>query len=222
MGSTLAQLRTRSLARASFSSAPDSDQQQYDIELGCSEAKRILAQADPDRWLDTQTITLVAGTETYALDNEVIEVKQCFFTPDSGTHRYSVHPFSLESHDGINSSPLTAGTAYLWYVKEHGTFTGESDTSELPRIGEEYAITWAAMRLRGEEEDDITDLVRHLAWCEKRIFMHGKRDGGAADGIVDVRRWHPAPTRSVEAINDRLLLYRLLGSNIHFIEANYI
>lgn len=218
MGSTLAQLRTRHLQRADFSAAPDSDQQLYDIRMGCWAAKKLLADADPDRWLDEQSIALVAGTESYALINpDLLKVHGVMYTPDNGAHRYWLQPWSLEEHGGIKTSPLTSGTCYLWYVASHTDFSaGEAATSELPLIGEEYAITWAALQLRMKQEDSL-DIAQHLAWCEKQIREIGLRDEASGAGIIDVMQRRTP----IEEVNDRILLYRIMGNNIRFIEASY-
>ena len=115
---TLSDLRARALDYADMTGSNFPVEARVDdyINSAASEMYDILVNAYEDYFLATQSITLVPGTEDYALPSDFYKAKRVYYT--TGSRRFSIHPFNLEEVDGARNSALSAGTAELWYVPE--------------------------------------------------------------------------------------------------------
>ena len=191
------------------------------INSAASEMYDILVNAYEDYFLDTEPITLVAGTENYALPSDFYKAKRVYYT--TGGRRFSIHPFNLETLDGAKTSPLTSGTAELWYVPEMSLMTSDSDTisSIIPPMIKgwpDYIALSAAIRLLIREESDPSALVREKAMMHERLVsMAEPRDAGIPDSIQDIgHRWNDVGFAYDPGAF--LMRYRIMGSNIKFIQ----
>tara|TARA_R110000751_G_scaffold27794_2_gene73155 strand:- start:3210 stop:3845 length:636 start_codon:yes stop_codon:yes gene_type:complete len=191
------------------------------INSAASEMYDILVNAYEDYFLATQSITLVPGTEDYALPSDFYKAKRVYYT--TGSRRFSIHPFNLEEVDGARNSALSAGTAELWYVPEMSLMTAGSDTisSIIPPMIKgwpDYIALSAAIRLLIREESDPSALMAEKQIMQNRLISLAEpRDAGIPDSVQDVgHRWN-----SVGFAYDPgafLMRYRIMGQNIKFIQ----
>tara|TARA_R110001599_G_scaffold127396_5_gene300784 strand:- start:59 stop:694 length:636 start_codon:yes stop_codon:yes gene_type:complete len=191
------------------------------INSAASEMYDILVNAYEDYFLDTHPITLVPGTEDYALPSDFYKAKRVYYT--TGSRRFSIHPFNLEEVDGARNSALSAGTAELWYVPEMSLMTAGSDTisSIIPPMIKgwpDYIALSAAIRLLIREESDPSALMAEKQIMQNRLISLAEpRDAGIPDSVQDVgHRWN-----SVGFAYDPgafLMRYRIMGQNIKFIQ----
>ena len=219
----LSDLRARALDYADMTGSNFPVEARVDdyINSAASEMYDILVNAYEDYFLDTHPITLVPGTENYALPSDFYKAKRVYYT--TGSRRFSIHPFNLEEVDGARNSALSAGTAELWYVPEMSLMTAGSDTisSIIPPMIKgwpDYIALSAAIRLLIREESDPSALMAEKQIMQNRLISLAEpRDAGIPDSVQDVgHRWN-----SVGFAYDPgafLMRYRIMGQNIKFIQ----
>ena len=220
---TLSDLRARALDYADMTGSNFPVEARVDdyINSAASEMYDILVNAYEDYFLETEPITLVAGTENYALPSDFYKAKRVYYT--TGGRRFSIHPFNLETLDGAKTSPLTSGTAELWYVPEMSLMTADDDTirSIIPPMIKgwpDYIALSAAIRLLIREESDPSALMREKGMMQERLLsMAEPRDAGIPDSIQDIgHRWNDVGFAYDPGAF--LMRYRIMGSNIKFIQ----
>jgi len=220
---TLSDLRARALDYADMtgSNFPVEARVNDYINSAASEMYDILVNAYEDYFLSTQSITLVAGTENYALPSDFYKAKRVYYL--SGGRRFSIHPFNLETLDGAKTSPLTSGSAELWYVPEMSLMTSDSDTisSIIPPMIKgwpDYKAISAAIRLLIREESDPTGLMQEKLLMQQRLISLAEpRDAGIPDAIQDIgHRWNDVGFAYDPGAF--LMRYRIMGPNIKFIQ----
>lgn len=216
MGKTRAQIHARTLWLAEFSAHPDATQEDNSVQLYYEQVREIYARVDPMRWATTAQIALVAGTESYALSDFFRTLLGVFLIPETG-YRYEIFPYQAGTHDGLKTSPLSAGTVQYWFASKASLMTTDSDVTDLPSEGDELISVLAAIELREREESDISTLERRRDALIS-LIERGQFDKGVQDGIEDV--YNRRGSR-MGPMNDRRLFYKLLGNQIRFVEAEF-
>jgi len=222
---TLLQLRTRALDYADMTGSgfPVTAHVTDYVNDALAELHDVLVNTYDDYFLKTDSITIVAGTETYALPTDFYKARKLWFL--SGNRRFPIPSFSLDEVSGCRTSPLSGGSAELWYVPQMTKLSADGDVvdSVLPYGWEDFAALHAAHRLLIREES-----VEHaqLIGAEKAkilqriVALAEPRDTGDPEGIADYYgRWSD-PRASLHA-DERHYRYRILGDNVHLIEVEY-
>lgn len=199
------------------------DARVYDyINHALSELWDILVTHYEDYGRATQTLTLVAGTESYAMPTDYLKTLKVFYL--SGGNRYVLQRFHLDELDKLSElhmppsldeyrlryrmlgksmyfapKPLRAGTVEHWYVTQAPQFdpavpSGVIDTI-VPVGWEEFLITSAAHRLLVREDNAAQGGVLQLKEAAKQRIIEAAatRDIGGANTVGDVAgRFSPA------------------------------
>lgn len=193
------------------------------LNEGLSELYELLVQSHEDYMTkESSAISIVSGTESYALPTDFHKLAQVFLTRNN--RRYLMDPFELTDMDGYRTSPVSDGTAVLFYIPELTLFTSTSDTvaDVLPGcpVGwERLIVLHVAMQLALREESfQVMQMLqmqkeREVARIES-IAEQRTYEGNAVGDHYS--RWDYA---GLEA--DRIqgqYRYRIIGENIHFIQ----
>lgn len=217
---TLKELRDRALDYADMTDSDfaDTDRLNNYVNDGLAKLHDILVDSFEDYFRKVESITIVAGTETYDLPDDFYKVKKCYYLDSS--RRFRVTRFNLDEIDGYRSSPLTGGSVELWYVPQFKKLENDDSEIEVALVTgwEDFVALHAAVRLGIKEETDVTELKNERADAYANIIkMCEPRDPGTPDCIADVSgRWDSGV--NLLRIEDRYK-YRILANKIHFIEA---
>tara|TARA_R100001530_G_scaffold7148_3_gene7983 strand:+ start:1823 stop:2521 length:699 start_codon:yes stop_codon:yes gene_type:complete len=222
---TLATLRARALDYADMtdSNFPNADRVDDYINSAASEMYDILVNAYEDYFLTTNTITLVSGTEDYALPSDFYKAKRVYYV--SGGRRFAIDRFNLDDLSGAKTGPLSTGSAELWYVPEMTFMDTAGPTDTVGEIIPPMVNGWAdflaisaAIKLLIREESDPSALMREKEVLKQRmISMAEPRDAGLPDTIQDTsRRW--ADIGYAFDPGAFTLRYRIMGGNIKFVQ----
>lgn len=220
---TLATLRARALDLADMtdSNFPVAARVTDYINSAASELYDILTNSFEDYFLKVQSITLVSGTEDYALPTDFYKSKRVFYI--AGGRRFGVHPFNLNDLDGAKSSPISGGSVELWYTPEMTLMSAESDTiaASIPPIVKgwaEFIALGAAIKLLTREESDATALIMEKQQMKQRLIdMADPRDAGIPDRVQDIDSRFNQTGYTYDP-GAYLLRYRIMGGNIKFIQ----
>src|SRR5678815_2326751 len=114
-GVTLTTLQDRAMDYADMtgSSFPVSDRLTEYINDGLAKLHDILIDSGFDGVMTSQTVTLVAGTEAYALATDFYRLKAAWFV--DGTNRFKLRRWDYEMGSGLKPGPAQSGTVHLWY-----------------------------------------------------------------------------------------------------------
>jgi hypothetical protein len=214
---TLGELKRRALDAADMAGTafPDQDSLTDHINDGLLWLHDKLVASD--YLLSTSSITLVSGTEEYALPDDFYKSMRVWRI--SGGTRYEVDRFTLAQLSGHKTSgPGSSGTVELWYAPQLRKLKRDKDRVEvaLPAGWESPVAKHAAIQLLIKEESDTTQLVaeRDRDWA--RILEHIEpRDAGLPDSVEDhYGRWDTG----LRDLEERSLRYRILGNKIRFVE----
>lgn len=214
---TLADLQDRALDYADMTSSgfPVAARLTDYINDGLAELHEMLAMHDYLR--STHPITLVAGTEEYALPTDFYKVSRVWRL--SSGRRYMLDRFNLAQLDGFRvNGPASSGSAELWYVPQLTKLAQGSDkvSVALPIGWENFVALHAAIQLLNREESDPQALMAERERVKQRIVQHIEpRDPGIPDEIEDhYGRWSGG-LRDDEC---QSLRYRVIGNKIHFVD----
>jgi hypothetical protein len=168
----------------------------------------MLVTSYEDYFYSTGSITLVNGTDNYALPTDVYKLRKVFYK--EGTDRYIVRRMSLDDLSNVAGtvypkhnyryrmmgqriflSPIPGtGTLELWYVPEYAVLTSDSSTVALvvPVVGwDDYLVLCVAIRCLLKEESDVTALLIEKQAFEKRLVKAAsERDAGEPESVIDV------------------------------------
>lgn len=192
------------------------------INAALSDIQDIMVNSGADWFQEVHPITLVSGTEEYALPTTFYRVMKVFYLSDG--RRYRIRKFDLDSIDGYRTSPISGGSVELWYVPTVTKLSADIDTvlGIMPNGWEDYAALFAAVRLKAREESDVSALSAERDRVKAKIIqLCEPRDEGEVDQVYDhYNRWK-SYRQSLHNAEERYLRYRLLGDKIHFLEMEY-
>ena len=127
--STLYDLKARALDYADMtaSSFPDEERLTDYINTGLSSLHDILSNAYGDYIHKSTNVTLVSGTEDYALPTDFYKLQKVFLLDSN--RRYKMDRFSPDDIDGTKTNPSLSGTMQIWYIPQHTVLTSDTDLS---------------------------------------------------------------------------------------------
>jgi hypothetical protein len=220
---TLQELRDRALDYADMSGSDFPNLARLDnyIRVGLSKLHNILINAYQDYYRETQTITLVAGQETYDLPSDFAKSLEMF--KDLSNRRYKIPKFSRGEISGYRQGSLTGGTVTHWYAPQMTPLRLPTDKVHLsvPLGWEDYVALVAGVRLLVREESDPSALMaeRDAARLEL-IEMAEPRDEGDQGKVEDI---YGRYNRAADHLREwRYLRYRIMGNKVHFYEFEYM
>lgn len=222
---TLTQLKERALVRADFPALANvtfvtSGQLTDWVNMEGSKLHQLVINACEDYYLSTTTISLVSGTEAYALPADFLKALKVFW--NAGGRRYVIERFMLEEVDGFSYSPVAGGSVELWYAPEYTNLVNDSDElgAAVAPGWEDYVVLGVSYRcLMKEHNVEAAQLIKQEQLeMEQRILgaLPG-RDLGKANRIADITGRH-------RTVNDllfnegRAIRYRIMGNYIRFLE----
>lgn len=201
------EIRDRGEYRASFVS--DSELQTL-IESSLAELYDLIVDSNPDWFMKTtpQTVSVVNGTQSYALaadvykvlgvdvldtDGDWVTMQQFNWGErnqfqDSGAERRWARYRIMGKNIFIAPPPTWSGSVRIWYVPTHETFASGADTVEdgYPKNWEEYVVTDVLIKLADKEEKDATLLVAQKAALRERMTrLSSTRDDGEPSTVRD-------------------------------------
>lgn len=171
---------------------------------------------------EESTITLVAGTEKYALPEDFYKCIKVWY--ENSDRRFRVGEFNLDEIDGYKTSPISSGTVKLWYAPRFKRLTSDNQKIDITIIDgwEDFAALHAAIRLLIREESDTTALTRERETARQRIIqMCSPRDVGGHKVVGDYYDRY-GTQRQILRFDDRYFKYMILGNYIHVIEVEYL
>jgi hypothetical protein len=183
------------------------------INNAIAELHDILIGTFEDYYLTLQTISVVAGTSSYALPADFYKALKVFGV--NGSERYRLQRYQLDEAESFQDSlaplardvsdlsyrimganirflptPNVGGSVELWYAPAATKLVGESDTLTVyAPVGwwEEFVALAAAIRLRVREESDASQLMALMAQLRQRIVSSAEeRDSGEPQRITDL------------------------------------
>lgn len=192
------------------------------INAALSKLHRAIADSNQDYFQSEQSISLVSGTETYALPSDYYKTLQMWHSDNS--RRYKVAPYGWKQSSGYRTSPVASGTVLHWYIPDFTKLVNDTDTvqSSLPNGWEDFAALFAACRLLMREESDPSMLRAERDQLFSEI-LNSIEPRSYADNMAiedSSGRWNNA--ESYFGNEERFIRYRILGSNISFIEFEYL
>ena len=190
------------------------------INTALGELQDELISSGGDYFLATTTVTLVAGTEAYALPVDFQRLKKAWYNTNG--RRYKVRRWNYEESDAWTIGPVSAGTVDVWYNPFITALSGDTDTVEqvLPIGWDDYVALSAAVKLLLREESDHSGLKQLRDEKLAHIIRHATpRDDSEPESIADFgQRFSQA---HIVLPDYRDLRYRIEGSNIRFLELEY-
>lgn len=211
---SLSTLRSRALDFADLtnSSSPVTARLTEYVNDAVTELHDILINSFEEYYRTTSTITIVSGTESYALPTDFYKAIKVFAL--SGGNRYRLSKFLLDEVDVHSNEftpnvreltnltyrimggniwfapvPSSGGSVELWYYPQADVLANDGDTMTV------YApVSWwsefvglsAAIKLRVREESDASQLMALFAACKQRIKTAAEeRDAAEPNRIAD-------------------------------------
>jgi hypothetical protein len=177
------------------------------INHALGELHGMLVTAHEDYFLKQQTVTLVGGTESYALPDDYLKTYAVF--TKSGTVREELGRFTINDLPRLHASmsadlmryrvmdskiwfapaPAGAGTVEHWYIYAFTPLAaGGSIHGNIPKSWEDFVVCSAAHRLlvRGEGENANEILALKNAAQARVMSEAEERDAGEPHRVVDV------------------------------------
>lgn len=211
---TLADLRTLALQKADLENSAfvsTAEQTAYVNEAN-SELYDILVTTFQDYFKSSENVSLVAGTEAYALPSAFYKLLAAYYV--SGGIRYRLEQFMLDElvdeqpdrvlHVGTGEhlryrivgneivftpKPSAAGTVELWYVPQFTKLVNAGDVVSYAIVNgwEEYISNGAAIRMLQKEESDASHLIARQLQLAQRIKASARvRNAASPQRVVDV------------------------------------
>lgn len=177
----------------------------------------LVIQSYEDQYLSSQSLTILAGTQNYALPTDFLKLKGVDIILSAGnplavltlkpfdwnkrnlpiyivnptvyTMRYRV----LGSNLTFVPSPSSAYTGTLWYYPCRADLSAPTDTFDGFNGWEELAVIRAAIRCREKSEEDVATLMEMSRRMEERLIaMSANRDADQPHHIQDTSRRYDA------------------------------
>lgn len=213
---TLEDSRARALDFADMTGSgfPDTARLDGYLNDGFGEIHELLALHDYLR--SKHAITLVAGTEEYALPADFYKASSVWKLVSG--RRYEIKRFNIAQLSGMKTTgPASSDSAELWYVPQRALLVKPDDKIgyDLPNGWETFAPLHAAIQLLNREESDVQALMAERERIKQRIVLHVEPRDASPDSIEDhYGRWADG-----SAVEDAVSLrYRVIGSKILFVD----
>lgn len=178
------------------------------VNQSYAELYEMLIQSGKDYALDSSTISIVNGTDTYDLPDDFYQLRGVDVDV-GGSLPLNMVPFTFEERnmyptDGTWSGapvryrllgsqikfipmPTGAYSATLWYHPAPPRMVSDSDTVDGVAGWEEYVVLGAAIKCLVKEESDASALMAMQASQVTRILgLVGNRDAGRPERVTDV------------------------------------
>lgn len=216
MAATLSQLRTqiRDLADEPLTGGTVADDRYKDyINLSLGELHELVVHAYEDHFIKQQTVSVVSGTESYALPSDYHKTRGMFVK--DGDDRFKLDRFHLSELDRFRPDlvtvapnnqhlkyaifdndiwfapkPTAATTVEHWYVYTFTALSNDSDevSSNLLQSWEDFVICSGAHRVAVRNEmENVNELLQLKEAARTRITAAcEERDAGEPNRVVDV------------------------------------
>lgn len=199
------------------------------VNIALSEIHEMLANSkNSDYFRSEQSVTLVAGTESYALSSDFYKAMGVFYVTGSGsTERlFPIPKWHPQQIGGYRSSPISGGTIRIWYYPYYTELSALSETINALYIAgwEDYAALQVASRLAMKERDGEKYQILAKERDRKRALILdalSPRDDFQPDSIADVTGRFTHPLRGLVGQEERWLMYRIQGSSLYVRENEF-
>jgi len=213
---TLATLKTQALDYANMTLGFIDDTQLGNyINAGLGELHDILVNSYQEYLMTEQTITVVAGTESYDLATDFYKSLAMFYQSTS-TLRTKIPRWNPVEQTGF-ITPTSAGTIKHWYIPQFTIVTGTIHLS-VPVKWEDYVAIYAAQRclMKAKLKDDAAMLMQERERMRKRMEdMATPRDVGENNAVVDV--YNRFGTDAY--VGRRGMYYAIVGNSVRLLES---
>jgi hypothetical protein len=209
---TRAELRTEVMERGDFKSVrhPQAEVDRR-LDQGAAKLYRLLATCDPDLYLEYKEITVVSGTDTYAVPSKPGDSYDFWKARGVDVLFNGIwHPMKKFNHAERNQyqdcstelgtrwrvlggnlrlrpTPNWGGTVKLWYIPAPWVFENDSATLDGIAGYEEYVILWAVIKGKEKDRYDARDLKEDMMDIEAEIREQAtSTDVAEPDRVRDV------------------------------------
>lgn len=183
----------------------DSEITRY-LNQSATELYDLLVEKSADYYVTSGTVSVVAGTSTYALPASFYKLLSAE-VPLGGEMSYIMQPFAwahrhLYGEAGWGCGPVAyqlrggnitfvpepdaAYTVTVWYIPAFTDLSAGSDTLDGVNGWEEYVTLDAAIKCLRKEESDVSLLMAQKEMLRERIIRNAHRDQGEPHRIIDV------------------------------------
>jgi len=213
MSVTLLQLKTRARERAdqvNSNFVEDSELTNY-INASIAELYDLMVAAyGSDYFLDSAAISIVSGTEDYALPADFYKMRGVDVNINNDNW-FSVRPFNFNERNrnqdvtwglltgpsiryrimgsNLKFSPVPDGSynCQIWYIPKAAILTTDTDVFDDLNQWAEYVVVDAAIKMMQKEESDVSVLQSQKAELKRRIeIMAENRDAGSPESVSDI------------------------------------
>lgn len=168
------------------------------LNEGIAEIWQQLVTVAPDRAVTTATITVVAGTEEYALPSGFVSVRGVDYPVDGGTRYVDVTPYAFAERNQLHNAWPTAGVGaapFRYYVQRNGASGSAARISFRPvptanaSVLLHYVATPAALSAGGDTFDGIIGLEGYaVAFARAKIHARLQEPDGVAIANAEMAR----------------------------------
>lgn len=176
-----------------------------------------LVSVNENYYVTTGTLTLIAGTDTYALPADCYKLISVDFKV-SGNSWISLYPFGESERNAsvLSQASIPAGEVRIRYIPAPTIFTSLSQSIDGVSGWDRLLSLLVAIDMLDAEESDSTPVYRKYTRTLGRIqSMAPNRDNGIPARVADMS------TGLLNSIYARLR-YRMYGNNIQFINTEYL
>lgn len=195
-----------------------SDQELLDmISEAYAELYDLIVAAFQNYYITEGTLTLVAGTSSYALPADFYKMVSVDFQTGAGQYD-TIFPYNeLERNSTLSTSAnIPAGTVRYRYIAAPTIFTDDEEEIDGVAGWESLLITDVAIMMLDKEESDTSALERRRMREERRIQqMAQNRDVTNPGRITDTTVYD-------NAFLSDAMRYRFYGNNIEFISVQFV
>jgi len=215
---------TLDLADMTGSSFPDSTILERYLNQGIGVLHDLIISIDAGYSKATQAISVLSGTEAYALPADFQRTIAMWQVIDG--RRYRIHQHDIDEVEGTKV-PGAAATISHWYATEHVKLgTGDDLAGYIQRGWERLIVVHAAIQLMNREESDTSAL-----WREKKDIMKQIANAVAprsdylpetirdTDGHYAYGSEYNALHQSTHRSSTERLTYRIMGQYVEFAAA---
>ena len=199
------------------------------VNTALAELHEMLANSkNSDYFRTEQSVTLVAGTESYSLNADFFKAIGIFFVTGSGASErlFPIPRWQPQEVGGFRSSPISSGTVRIWYYPtftELGSLATAIDTLIVPGW-EDYCALQIATRLCIKERD----IKKASALAQERdrkkaliLEVLSPRDDFQADTIADLSNRFSNNMQHLIGNESRWLMYRIQAKKIYIRENEF-
>ncbi|MAH51621.1 hypothetical protein CMI37_37740 [Candidatus Pacearchaeota archaeon] len=203
---TLQQLRDEIRNRADVT-ANDIPDAELDALINGQLARlyRLLTKVNQDYFLSDDTVTVVSGTDEYALPSDFWQVLGVDY--QAGNYWYAMPRFTFSERNKYQRSSVKEGTAYrvmganirfapvptwggtvrLYYIPASPLLVNAGDTVDGFCGFEDYAVVCAVIAIKSKNEEDISaEALEQKALYADIHASAAERDPGEPDRVRDV------------------------------------